>query len=97
MIDLKDNLGVDYEDVSGALVAKSSGFAVGAVIGGFLHEKFYRKSELIIALSLILASFATVMIPFSPYLGLVAAMFALSGIAEGIINSGRVILKQNSS
>ena len=91
LIDLKDYLGVDYEDVTGTLVARSIGFAVGAVIGGFLHEKFYRKSELIIALSLWLASFATLMVPFSKYLAVAATMFTLSGIAEGIINSGMLL------
>ena len=61
----------------------------GAVIGGFLHEKFYRHSELVLACGLWLASVATVAVPFVGQLALLATMFALSGVADGIINSGR--------
>ena len=40
--DLKDLVGVNYEEISRALVAKSAGLFVGAFIGGILHERFYR-------------------------------------------------------
>jgi FHS family Na+ dependent glucose MFS transporter 1 len=86
--DLTDRLGVDYEKVSSALAAKSVGFATGAVIGGFLHEKFYTHSELILACGLWIGSVATVVVPFADQLALLATMFALSGVADGIINSG---------
>ena len=86
--DLKDNLGVDYETVSGALGIKSIGQMVGAIMGGFMHERYYQHSELILACALWLGAISTLIIPLGTHLALVATMFGLSGIGEGLINSG---------
>ena len=52
-------------------------------------REVYRHSELVLACGLWLASVATVAVPFVGQLALLATMFALSGVADGIINSGR--------
>ena len=75
--------------MSRALVTKSLGSMTGAIIGGFLHEKFYRHSELILACAIWLGAVSTLGMPFANHLELLAALFGLSGIAEGLINSGK--------
>ena len=47
--DLKDRLGVDYERISEALIFTSIGVLTGAPIAGFLHERMYKYSELLLA------------------------------------------------
>ena len=96
MPDLKDRIGVNYEVISKALVAKSLGSIVGAIVGGFTHERFYRHSELIIACGLWLGALSTLFIPFGKYLGVVALLFALSGVSEGVINAGKCVFAGNA-
>ena len=86
--DLKDQLRVNYEEVSRVLVGKGIGMLFGAVIGGFINERFYKYVDLFMAMCLVLMAVVAVVIPFSTALELTAAMFALNGFAEGIINTG---------
>ena len=54
--DLKDKLGLDYEEISRALVGISVGYFVGSVVGGVLHERFYQHTDLFMSISVLLAS-----------------------------------------
>ena len=58
----------------------------GAIIGGFVHERYYKHSELILACALWLGAISTLIIPFGAHLAVVATMFGFSGIAEGLID-----------
>ena len=48
--DLKDRLGVDYEQISRALIFISVGVMTGSPISGYLHERLYPHSELLLAI-----------------------------------------------
>ena len=47
---LSDKLGVNYEEISRALSGKSIGLMLGSILGGFLHEKFYKQTDLLISI-----------------------------------------------
>ena len=86
--DLKDRMRVNYEEVSRVLVGRGIGSLIGAVVGGFINERFYRLIDLFMAVCLVLLSVSTIVIPFSRVLALTAAMFAVNGFADGFINTG---------
>ncbi len=88
--DLMERLDVNYEQFSVALGSKGYGMLTGAVVGGFLHERFCRHIDLLVAIGLVLSAVATVATPFSGSIGMLAAIFVLSGFAEQIINAGMV-------
>ena len=48
--DLKDKLGLNYEEISRAMVGTSVGLIVAAIIGGLLHERFYKHGDLLMAI-----------------------------------------------
>ena len=50
MQDLMEVLDTTYEGISLALVGKSTGFFVGSAMGGFLHEIFHTKTDLVMAI-----------------------------------------------
>lgn len=90
LVDLRERLGVNYEQISQALLAKGIGSIGGAILGGFINEKFYHHLDFSMFVCLCLIAIAAVVIPLSGELGLTAAMFALNGLAEGIINTGEI-------
>ena len=47
--DLRENIGVDYEQVTRILFSESTGFFVGSLLGGILFERFIVYTELIMA------------------------------------------------
>lgn len=93
--DLKDQLGVSYEQMSGALGARSIGAMVGAIMGGFINERFYRHSELILACSLWTIALATLAIPFMANVVVVAIMLLINGLGIGVLLSGKTYLIVN--
>ena len=50
MQDLMELMDVNYQQISLALLGKSTGFFVGSLMGGFLHEIFHSKTDLIMSI-----------------------------------------------
>ena len=86
--DLKQTLGFTYEQISRGLACKSAGFFIGSLLGGLLHERFYRHTDLIMAVGLLLGSVGTFFIPWFDMLACFGFMFMLTGISEGFLNTG---------
>lgn len=61
---------------------------IGSVVGGFLHEIWYKQTDLLNGLSLILMAFACTATPFSVSVPMAAAAFFMNGFGEGILNTG---------
>ncbi len=86
--DLKDHVGANYEEISRALATKSAGLFLGAFIGGVLHEKFHRHTDLIMSLGILIGAVGITMVPWVPTLPAVSFFLMLTGIGEGFINTG---------
>ena len=86
--DLKDMLKVNYEQISQALVAQSLGVLIGSLIGGYIHDRFPRSTDLFTAVSFSAVGLATILTPIGKTLPVVSAMFGVVGIAKGIIDTG---------
>ena len=71
-------------------MGKSVGIAIGAVVGGFCNEIFYSHVDLFMALSLYLMAVACTCLPLVDELWFVFLMMMLTGIGEGVLNTGDV-------
>lgn len=91
--DLKDHVNADYEEISRALAAKSAGLFIGAIIGGVLHEKFHRHTDLIMSLGILIGAVGISMVPWVATLPAVSFFLLLTGVSEGFINTGKQISK----
>ncbi|CAH1787537.1 unnamed protein product [Owenia fusiformis] len=86
--DLMVRVDSNYEEISRGLTGKSVGVFVGAIMGGYLCDRFSRHVDLLMSMALFVAAVATVFVPWCNKLGLLAVMFLLQGTAEGVINAG---------
>lgn len=86
--DIKLRTQTSYEQLSQALSARSAGKFLGAVIVGFVVDKFPRSNELVIAISLAVGAVMAVLVPYTPYLALLGMNFLVTGTCEGSINVG---------
>ncbi|CAH1789588.1 unnamed protein product [Owenia fusiformis] len=88
LLDLRDRVGVNYEEISRVLVAKSVGYFISSVFGGFLVDKLKGHVDLLISLGCFMGAVGTAIIPWSPSMPFMGVMFHLQGLGEGIIDVG---------
>ena len=88
LLDLLDRLGVLQEDIVIILMGKCMGFMMGAIIGGFLFRIFYKKADVMMLCALVVAAVAVGCMPQAPSLILLAGLYTIVGVAEGISNVG---------
>lgn len=50
--DLKRKTGLNYEEISRSMIGTSVGLISASVIGGVIHERFYNKTDLFMAIGL---------------------------------------------
>ena len=86
--DLRATLGFTYEEISRGLAARSAGFFVGSIVGGVLNDVWPQHSELIVSLSIIMSSTASIFIPMFASLPLFITLMFIIGIGYTIINTG---------
>lgn len=90
LLDLGDRVNTDTTHMALIFSARSVGYLLGALIGGFLFDIF--DKQLLLTATLFLASVATVIIPWAATLVILAVMFSLQGVAMGLLDTGGYIL-----
>ena len=88
LIDLKTRTNSSYESLAAAVSGTSVGYFIGAVIGGFLIDKFGLFLDLTVAVGLDLGAVGTVAIPWVPNTQLIWLLCCLQGTSTGIVNTG---------
>ena len=90
MIDIKLIFHASYEEVSRSVSARGVGGFTGALIGGFLVDKFENCLDLIIASIEILSSVAVTYVPFSPDVNFLWFLYFILGICGSVANIGKL-------
>lgn len=54
--DIMANIGINYEEMSRALVGISLGYIFGSLLGGIIHERFYSSTDLLLAIGIAIAT-----------------------------------------
>ena len=90
--DLAKRINVNYEEIARALSVKAIGLFFGSLLGGSLHEIFYHHTDLIMAFGIMTGAVGTCIIPWARSLNVMAFLLSLTGVAEGVINTGMQII-----
>ena len=88
LLDLRESLGYTYDEISTGIAMRLAGMAIGAILGGVLHDMYSRHSDIITATSMVISAIANIFIPLSPSLPLFGFLFVLSGQVTGVIQTG---------
>lgn len=86
LIDLGDRLKATTAEMMVVFVTRSLGYLVGAMIGGVLFDSF--NKQLLLFCTLLLSAVATIVIPWSLTLVVMATLFALQGMSMGLLDTG---------
>ncbi|KAL4224665.1 hypothetical protein ACF0H5_015362 [Mactra antiquata] len=86
LLDLEDQLQATTSQMMIVFASRSLGYLLGALLGGVLFDCF--DKQLLLFCTLLLSSVATVVIPWSLTLVVMATMFALQGITMGVLDTG---------
>lgn len=78
----------NYEEISRALVARSVGFFIGSLGGGFLCDRLHRHVDLMIFIALMVSAATTAATPWFTNLTLMAIVLHVQGWTEGMLNAG---------
>ena len=89
MIDIRIIYTANYEDVASSISGRGAGGFVGALLGGFLVDKFAQHIDLQIALAQTVASVAVLTVPFSFAISFVFFHYFTLGLCGAIINIGK--------
>ena len=81
-------IGVNYEEISRALMARSVGFLFGSFLGGALYDRWQHLSDFWLSLACVCGGAGTLIAPFCPNLALLGTMFCLDGLGKGIMALG---------
>ena len=83
---LADNTGVTLTAISAILVARSLGYVVGSLLGGWLYDHY--RGHPVMAGSLTLGALAAAATPGIPSLWLLSAVFFIMGVALSMLDVG---------
>ncbi|XP_013421831.1 sodium-dependent glucose transporter 1B [Lingula anatina] len=84
---MRSRIGTNYEGISQGLIARSVGYFMGAIVGGFMKDYFYRSNDLLLGVALLVAAIATIVAPWSRWIWLFGIMLHLQGWSEGILDT----------
>jgi FHS family Na+ dependent glucose MFS transporter 1 len=87
LLDLEDQVKATTFQMMVIFVSRSIGYLLGALLGGVLFDCF--DKQLLMFCTLLLASVATVAIPWSLTMVVMATMFALQGVTMGALDTGK--------
>ena len=90
MIDLKQRMNVNYEDIATAVSGSSAGYFIGGLIGGAIVDKLSSLCDLLVALCLDGMAIVTIAIPWSPWTQLLWVLCCLQGIFAAVLNTGNI-------
>ena len=85
--DLGDRVQATVAQMMMMFAARSAGYLLGSVLGGVLFDCF--DKQLLLFSTLLISSVATIAIPWSLTLVVMATMFGLQGITMGVLDTGR--------
>ncbi|CAH1781905.1 unnamed protein product [Owenia fusiformis] len=85
--DLKYRVNSNYEEIARALFARSVGFFIGSLAGGFLCDRYRDKLDIFLASSFILSGVGTCIAPWCSALWLLGCMFHLQGLGQGCLGT----------
>ncbi|CAH1788514.1 unnamed protein product [Owenia fusiformis] len=86
--DLKDRLGVNYEEISRILVWQNAAFLVSALVGGFLSDVFKPYIAIIIFISQVVALSGVAGAPWCTTLVTLGICYFLTGFGCGTLGTG---------
>ncbi|XP_052067625.1 uncharacterized protein LOC127706946 [Mytilus californianus] len=86
LLDLGDKINTDTTHMALIFSARSVGYLLGALIGGFLFDIL--DKQLLLTATLFVAAVATLIIPWAVTLMVLAVMFSLQGVAMGVLDTG---------
>ncbi len=87
---LKLRIGTEDDgEIAEVLVARSVGYLIGSLVGGYLCNRFESIVDLLFAISYFLATIGTGAVPWCGDKVLMAVMFSLQGLAQGCICTGK--------
>lgn len=86
LTDLADNTGATLAQVSVLFTAKSAGYLVGSLLGGWLYDRI--QPHRVMPLALLGMALTLGLSPLIPILWLLAACLLLLGLAEGSVDVG---------
>ena len=96
MIDLKLIFHASYEEVSRSVSARGVGGFTGALLGGFLVDKYGNSLYLITACIEIVASVGVTCVPFAPDVNFLWVLYFVLGSCASIANIGVYIRRSYS-
>lgn len=86
LIDLKERINTDTTHMALIFTARSVGYLLGSLVGGFLFDHF--DKQLLLMVTLIVAALATSIIPWSLTLTVLTVMMSLQGMSMGVLDTG---------
>lgn len=86
LLDLEDQVKATTFEMMIVFASRSFGYLLGALLGGVLFDCF--DKQLLLFCTLLVASIATIAIPWSLTLVVMATMFALQGVTMGALDTG---------
>ncbi|CAH1798355.1 unnamed protein product [Owenia fusiformis] len=84
MPDLRARLGVNYEELSRALIGRDVGWAMGSFIAGITYDKFQSTWDLQLAVGFFLEALAVGIKPWCNGLVLLGLSYWVEGVAHGL-------------
>ncbi|KAK3103868.1 hypothetical protein FSP39_022518 [Pinctada imbricata] len=85
-IDLQQRIESDTTHTALIFTARSIGYLLGSLVGGFLFDYF--DKQLMLTMTLFIAALATAIIPWSLTLTVLCVMFVLQGTSMGVLDTG---------
>ncbi|KAK6191355.1 hypothetical protein SNE40_003069 [Patella caerulea] len=86
LLDLGERVHASIDKISLIFTARSFGYLLGSIIGGFLFDRF--DQQLLLFYTLVFTSVATVAAPWCTALIILAVMIAFQGISMGVLDTG---------
>ncbi|XP_050407953.1 sodium-dependent glucose transporter 1A [Patella vulgata] len=86
LLDLGERTHASTDKISLIFTARSIGYLLGSIIGGFLFDRF--DQQLLLFYTLVFTSVATVAAPWCTALIILAVMIAFQGISMGVLDTG---------
>ncbi|XP_041365272.1 sodium-dependent glucose transporter 1-like [Gigantopelta aegis] len=86
LLDLGERVHTDTEHMSMIFMARSVGYLLGSIVGGFLFDHF--DQQILMFYTLIMSAIATVVAPWCTVLVVLAVMISFQGVSMGILDTG---------
>ena len=96
-VDMVNIYECSYDELNRATTMKSLGVMSGSFVGAAISDKFRRKADLFLALVCLVGGVTIALIPWSPSLAVMAAIFVVNGLCHGVTNVGNASMSSHST